>query len=258
MATIAVEPDLATVRRLEAVSFRAWPAASVRFDGAWQIRLTAGHPSRRLNSVNPLDPSDHRNIEARVSNAVRLFDAYGRPAVFRLSPLSPAVLDDYLAANDWEEAGETLVMAASMESIDLSDALDQLPLHDVGRYVDASLALQDADPGRKAGLSEVLNAIRPSKGMFVAEDAVRSPLSALLCVHDNDLAGLFDVATRPDDRRRGHARSLIKSALRWARLRGARRAFLQVEAINDPAVSLYRSLGFQEVYRYVYRQRSHG
>ena len=49
--------DLALVRRLEAVGFRAWPAASVHYDGSWAVRLTAGHPSKRLNSVNPLDPA---------------------------------------------------------------------------------------------------------------------------------------------------------------------------------------------------------
>ena len=46
--------DLPSVRRLEAVGFRAWPAASVHYDGSWLIRLNAGHDSKRLNSVNPL------------------------------------------------------------------------------------------------------------------------------------------------------------------------------------------------------------
>jgi len=39
----------------------------------------------------------------------------------------------------------------------------------------------------------------------------------------------------------------------WAKNRGARRAWLQVVTTNIPAVSLYRSLGFEEVYRYAYR-----
>ena len=259
MATIAARaPDLATVRRLEAVGFRAWPAASVRFDGAWQIRLTAGHPSRRLNSVNPLDPSDCRQIQARVANAVRLFDAYGRPAVFRMSPLAPSALDGFLSAEGWTVRDETQVMAADIAAIDLTGALDHLPLHDIGRYVDASLSLLGRDPALKPGLTEVLNAIRPARGLFVLEDGEGRPVSSLLCVHDNDLAGVFEVVTRPDCRRRGHGRSLIRSALRWARLRGARRAWLQVETVNQPAITLYGSLGFEEVYRYVYRQRDDG
>ena len=55
-------------------------------------------------------------------------------------------------------------------------------------------------------------------------------------------------------RGQGHGRSLVLSALKWARLRGARQAWLQVEAANQPALALYRSLGFEEVYPYHYRR----
>ena len=50
--------NLPIVRRFEAAGFRAWPATSVQYDGAWSVRLTGGHPAKRLNSVNPLDPGD--------------------------------------------------------------------------------------------------------------------------------------------------------------------------------------------------------
>jgi ribosomal protein S18 acetylase RimI-like enzyme len=37
---------------------------------------------------------------------------------------------------------------------------------------------------------------------------------------------------------------------------GAQGAYLQVEAGNDPAVSLYRTFGFSEAYRYLYWARA--
>jgi ribosomal protein S18 acetylase RimI-like enzyme len=46
----------------------------------------------------------------------------------------------------------------------------------------------------------------------------------------------------------------VLSSLKWARLRGAREAWLQVEADNEPALGLYRSIGFSEIYRYHYRR----
>ncbi len=85
--------NLPLVRRLEAVGFRAWPASSVQYDGSWQVRLTAGHPSNRLNSIVPLDPSDHRDVEIRLAKASRKFEAYGRPAVLRQTPLASPVSD---------------------------------------------------------------------------------------------------------------------------------------------------------------------
>ena len=77
------------VRRLEAVSFRSWPAATTYYDGTWAIRLTAGHPSKRLNSVNPLDRADHSDLERRIARAARRFHSFGRPLIFRQSPLAP-------------------------------------------------------------------------------------------------------------------------------------------------------------------------
>ena len=85
-------PDLPAVRRLEAVGFRAWPSASVLYDGSWLIRLTAGHSSRRLNSVNPLDPSDYRDIAVRLEKAAKRFSDYGRPLLVRQTPLTPPQL----------------------------------------------------------------------------------------------------------------------------------------------------------------------
>ena len=52
----------------------------------------------------------------------------------------------------------------------------------------------------------------------------------------------------------GLARRIVLSALKWARLRGARQAWLQVEAANRPARRLYEAIGFSEVYRYHYRR----
>lgn len=248
-------PNLAIVRRLEAVGFRAWPAASIQYDGSWQIRLTAGHPSKRLNSVNPLDPSDHGHIEVRVERAARRFDAYDRPLVFRQSPLAPPQLEAYLDAHGWRRFGESIVMTGVIDNLDLEGGMDHLPVRDIGRYVDASIAVHDRAQSFKAGLTELLGSIRPPSGLFVIEDEASGPLSSALCVHDNDLAGLFELATRSDVRLAGHGREVARAALRWARHRGAESAWLQVESSNKAAVTLYKALGFDEVYRYAYRQK---
>src|SRR5690606_34782108 len=81
-------PDLPVVRRFEAAGARAWPATSVYYDGAWAVRLTASHPAKRLNSINPLDPGDDGNLPERIARLGREFEAYGRPLTFRMSPLS--------------------------------------------------------------------------------------------------------------------------------------------------------------------------
>lgn len=244
--------NLPLVRRLEAVGFRAWPASSVQYDGSWQVRLTAGHPSNRLNSIVPLDPSDHRDVEIRLEKASRKFEAYGRPAVLRQTPLCSPVLADLVKEQAWEHFDETIVMTCDLTNADLPDTLDHLPTHDIGRFVDANLATDQVSSRLKPALAEVINAIKPPSGLFMIEDPATGPLATVLCVQDNDLAGIMSLSVARERRREGLGLEILTSALRWARMRSARSAWLQVKANNAAALSLYDRLGFREAYRYSY------
>lgn len=247
-------PGLGSVRRMEAVSFRSFPSTTTHFDGTWAIRLTAGHPAKRLNSVNPLDPCDHANLHERVQAAGRRFDAYGRPLIFRQSPLAPRQLEALFDAQGWERFEESLVMISDLESMALDRAVDHVPLKDTARWVDAVLDLEGGRREHKAGLFEVISLIEPEVGLFLHQAEDGTPLSAVRCVCDNDLAGIFDLATSAGHRQHGHGRTILGSALKWAAGRGARTAWLQVVADNAAARSLYRQFGFGELYRYAYRR----
>jgi ribosomal protein S18 acetylase RimI-like enzyme len=252
MQAVIAMNNLPLVRRLEAVGFRAWPAASVQYDGSWQVRLTAGHPSKRLNSVVPLDPSDHRDIEIRLEKVRRKFEAYGRPLTVRETPLAPPVLIDLLREQQWIRFDETIVMTCDLASLELPDTLDHLPSHDVGRFVDANLTVDKAEPGLKPALAEIISGIKPPSGFFVIEDVAAGPVATVLCVQDNDLAGIVSLAVIEEQRRRGLGVEILAAALRWARMRSARTAWLQVTADNAPALALYGRFGFREAYRYSY------
>jgi ribosomal protein S18 acetylase RimI-like enzyme len=248
-----VKPNLASVRRYEAAGFRAWPAASVHYDGTWVIRLTAGNPAKRLNSVNPLDPNDLLNLEDRIARAARRFEAYGKPLTFRLSPLSGPALAEHFDREGWSSFSESIVMRLPLADVAVKATVDQIPLRDIGRFTAAALKVHGFDPARRAGLSELIGRIQPEVGLFVLENN-DEPIATAICVHDSDLAGFFEVATNVAQRGKGHGRRLLLSSLKWARSRGAREAWLQVEADNAAACNLYTSMGFSEVYRYHYRQ----
>lgn len=245
--------DLATIRRFEAAGFRAWPATSLHYDGTWAIRLTASHPAKRLNSINPLDPGDDGNLEKRIARAARRFEAYDRPLTFRLSPLSAPDLSRHLDAQGWLRVSETKVMCMDLDDAVVGSAMDQIPLKDMNRFISSALKVRGDDTTLRPGLSEVISSIEPDAGLFVLADG-GEPVATAICVHDGELAGLFEIATQAERRGQGFGRRVVLSSLKWARLRGARRAWLQVEADNEAACRLYASFGFRELYRYHYRQ----
>ncbi|OLP62153.1 GNAT family N-acetyltransferase [Xaviernesmea oryzae] len=246
---------LASVRRLEAVGFRAWPAEQAIYDGSWLIRLTRAHPSKRLNSLNPLDPGDRRDIAGRLKAAGKRFAAAGRPLTIRMTPLAPPELLDHLHGEGFERFDESIVMSADL-SQGAGEGLDQLPLRDINRFIDARLAISGEPESLRAGLCSILAAIKPETGLFLLQSADR-PSAVALAVLDGELIGLEQVAVAEAERGQGLGKAVVQSALRWGHLHGARMAWLAVGAANAPALALYRKLGFSEVYRYAYfRERN--
>lgn len=245
--------ELPIVRRYEAAGFRAWPASEVTYDGTWVIRLTSGHPARRLNSVNPLDPGDVTDIPNRISRVRERFLQYGRPLTFRMSPLSGSILSRHLDSQGWDAFSESLVMRLPLAGLRLDGAMDHIPMKDISRFMDAMQLVQGLSSDRREGMAQIIGSIRPETGLFTVEQDGR-PVSCGICVHDGELAGLFEVATAEALRGSGFGRRVILSALKWARLRGAKEVWLQVEADNQAAMHVYRAIGFSEVYRYHYRR----
>lgn len=235
------------------MSFRSFPSSTTHYDGTWAIRLTSGLANKRLNSVTPLDPSDHAYIDARIELAKRRFESFGRPLVFRQSPLAPPELESILDERGWNRFDETRVMTVRLADVDLTEYTDRLPFKDIGHWVDVFLELSEKGKDTKPGMFEVLSSIQSDGGLF-SKTLDEQHVSALRCVRENDLAGLFDVVTSTSFLRQNHARELIGSALKWAKISGARKAWLQVVSDNIPAIKLYEDFGFDELYRYTYRK----
>ena len=72
-------------------------------------------------------------------------------------------------------------------------------------------------------------------------------------VVSGSIMGLFDLMVDPEHRGQGFGRGLLEARLNWGFEQGARLAYLQVMANNEPALTLQRKYGFSESYRYWYR-----
>ena len=60
-------------------------------------------------------------------------------------------------------------MRLALDDDAVHGAMDQIPMKDMGRFVDAAMKTQRPRPGAAAGLSEIIGAIQPEAGLFVLE-----------------------------------------------------------------------------------------
>ncbi|HYP75576.1 MAG TPA: ribosomal protein S18-alanine N-acetyltransferase [Polyangiaceae bacterium] len=76
-------------------------------------------------------------------------------------------------------------------------------------------------------------------------DGSAEPVAFSLAWSVADELQLLDLATRPEHRRRGYARALLSELLRYAQREHKRLLLLEVRSSNEPAIRLYRSVGFE-------------
>lgn len=233
---------------LESAAFAAWPALHCVDVKGWLLRLDRGY-TRRANSANStarslaLTGRDVEAIEAR-------FRGSGLVPVFRLTSFAErADTDHLLDSRGYRSCDASLVMTRSLEGI---EGVDPAFAPDAATWLDA---FQEASGKRGADQSAHLEILRriAAPCAWALHSAAEPGLGCGLGVLVDDKLGLFDIATRVDQQRRGHARRLCEGMLAWGAHRGARTAFLQVVATNAAAIRLYEALGFEISYRYWYR-----
>jgi GNAT superfamily N-acetyltransferase len=243
-----------SVSQIEGATLTAWPALKVAHDGLWLWRYAQGY-TKRANSIHALDTSDGGYAELRLQRMVQLSHAHGIAPVFRVTPLTPPEVVEVLDGMQWEEFEPSLVMAMEMPDADF-------PVESTVRY------FEPADPewykaqahmsGYSAETVEVLTRILgaiscEAKGVLVYHKA-GLPVAAVLACVASGLGIYLNVVTHPSARGMGYGRAAMGAALNWVRSRGAHHSALQVLADNAPAINLYTSLGFGEVYSYIYRR----
>ncbi len=241
-----MDPDGVVV--VEAAAFAAWPAAESRDEDGWVARYGDGF-SRRLNSVSISPDAATDRIEARLVAAHDWLAARGLPPLVRVTSATPAPVVAVLDALGYSTEGETLVMTSAVTPVAPAPTTERSApsggwLRDQERW----MGIADPEPWRA-----VLARVAPP-ARFAEVEGGNGRVAAGLGIVRNGWLGVFEVTTDPAHRRRGHATRLVEELCSWAAARGASGAFLQVVASNEPAVGLWRSLGFTTAYRYRYRR----
>ncbi len=76
------------------------------------------------------------------------------------------------------------------------------------------------------------------------EDAI--PVATIMVGHDGHRAWIYYLATHPDHRRKGLARTAMTAAEDWAIARGVPKMHLMVRPGNEGVIAFYEGLGYED------------
>ncbi len=247
--------------RIEDAGINASAPPQQRWVDGWLLRYSPGK-AKRARCVQAV--ADGRlPLAERLALCQAVMDGAGLPLVVRITPFSrPSGLDAALAALGWNRQDDTRVMVATQcpaVAEPLSAGLLWQRL-DGAAYAEVVGALRGSPPAqRQAHAQRLALSPVPYQGWVLRQADVGTSAGAgpvLACgqsAAEADLVGLYDVFTAPQARGQGLARLLCSRLLAQAHAAGARCAYLQVDADNHAARSVYRRLGFADAYAYHYR-----
>lgn len=243
------------VTNIEELSLNAWASLqTVLYDG-WIIRFANGY-TKRANSVNPLYPSNV-NVVDKLQFCENLYRERGLPVVFKITPsVYPDNLDDILKENGYQKDSPTSVQTVNLEttSFQLSSETD-IQKNPSNEWLENFCRMSSISEIQKEALQKILLNIVPSH-CFVSIKSSGRVIACGLGVLQAGYIGLFDIVTDKDFRNRGYGNKIVKSILTWGKQQGAKNAYLQVMLDNAPALYLYSSIGFTELYQYWYRVKT--
>jgi GNAT superfamily N-acetyltransferase len=227
-----------------------------RWVDGWLVRFSPGK-AKRARCINAV-ATGYLSVEDKLTLCRSLFLDAGLPMVVRVTPFSqPDDLDRRLEDLGLQSIDDTRVMVstnfAENTPMDwpVGATLQRLGhtafAQTVGSLRGSPIAQQQAH-AQRLELSPVA-----FQGWAVRRASDGAIIACGQYALEADMVGLYDVFTAHHARGRGWSRLLCEHLLSKAASQGARVAYLQVDADNAPARSVYRRLGFDDAYAYHYR-----
>ena len=239
-------------QEIEYAGFRSWPALEeLELDGV-VLRSSNGY-TKRANSAN-LVSHYIGNFSSLVHRCENYFRSQNLPSIFRIpSYTNNMFLDKFLEELGYKLLDRSLVLFRSLDDLPFSHA--EFQIKSSTEWIESFCCINESDISLHQAHLDIINRIEDQLLMAVlVENDIE--IACGVGVISNGYFGLFDFATRENYRNMGYGSKLLRNMLSWAKSNGATKAYLQVVAENQPAVNLYKKLGYQECYEYWYRVKA--
>jgi N-acetylglutamate synthase len=237
---------------IERLAARAWPADEVEVVEGWLLRRTVGVDRRRSNSMLP--PGNPGEAARTVEVALATAEELGFAEVIQVSPAEGhRRLDEELEARGFGLSGASLVLAGGVEPVG-PPASGAVQLGELTHEWVTAWAGVSGLEGTAETAELVLSQLGDRARFATALDPSGGEVAGTgIGVAEEGWVGLFSLAVAPSARRRRVGSAIVDALLSWSADRGARRAYLQVEADNAGALAFYGRRGFFIAHSYHYR-----
>ena len=233
---------LATWKNLENTEF---------IDDSTKVQIVTGLPFAFMNSVTNANFSDV-NIDQQLHETLTLFEKTKVPVLWWIGPNSyPQNLDTHLEKNDFRKVDEPPGMHMDLNDLNLSflnncDLKTELVTNTIQMedWIAVFIAGMGTPEDRREPLLKSQMALLEKKEFlkfigYINEEPVT--ISALI-LNDN-VAGVYFVVTKTEQRGKGFGTAITLAALKEARDRGYQEAILQSSAMG---YNIYKRIGFEE------------
>lgn len=237
--------DIASIQACEERLVNCWPALDTLVMDGWVLRFANGY-SGRANSASALRPGAALD-DGLLALIVDLFTARELAPAVRVTPLAAGDVAPRLAAAGWQVVTRSIGMIGVPRAG--SDAAVTFEARPSAAWMAGVTAWQDARKKNVAHLEAIVGRIM-LPAVFATLTLDGQPVAYGMSVLDRGMAELGLIVVGPGARGKGLGRRLVTALAAWAKGRGARRIFLQVEASNTVARNLYRSIGLSDLYPY--------
>jgi ribosomal protein S18 acetylase RimI-like enzyme len=256
-AIVAPEARAIDPMRIEEAGLNGVQTPRQLFYDGWLLRLSPGK-AKRGRSVNAHFGST-LPLDDKIARCEKIYAACELPALFRITPFSqPRELAAALERRGYIAFDPTLVQAVDLRRMPTSGEQRtdfSVMTASVAQFVEAIGDIRESSRRQRDAHRERLQATPLAMHALVIEHEGRFIACGQAAI-DDDIAGIYDMATDEQFRGQGLARTIVGALLDWAQQHGATKAFLQVNADNEAALAVYRRYGFQTVYTYDYRARA--
>jgi ribosomal protein S18 acetylase RimI-like enzyme len=255
--------DPTLMSRVEDAGLNASAPPQQRWLDGWLLRALPGK-ARRARCINALAPG-RLPVAEKMALAAEVYREAQLPMIFRLHRFSqPLGLDAELECLGWTLVDHTTVMIRpNLRSLSqqVLPAASGLRFEALGPddFAQAVGALRGSPPEhRRAHALRLLHSPVPYQGQAIRRVTDGQVLACGQFAREGAMVGLYDVFTHESARGQGLAGRMCEHLLSISASEGASLGYLQVDSENQPALAVYRRLGFAAAYGYHYREAPAG